>query len=81
MDFWGFIGVILITLVLLMFFSFLLRKNKETYNDWAREERRKQLLEIVRAVRQEKGDYASRASVPRVKRAAPRARPAARRSK
>lgn len=80
MDFWGFIGVILLSLVLLMFLSFLVRRNRETYEDWAREERRKKLLEIVREVRLEKGDYASR-TVPRVKRAAPRARPAARRSK
>lgn len=78
MDFWGFIGVLLVALVVLMFFSFLLRRNAETYEDWAKEQRRLKMLEIVRQVRAEKGDYATRTSVPRVKRQAG-ARPAARR--
>lgn len=79
MDFFGFIGVILICLVALKFLSYLFRVRTQRYNDWVRQERRRQLLELVREVRMEKGDYNRARTVPRVKRKQARARPAARR--
>lgn len=83
MDFFGVIVAALICLVVLKFLSYLFTTKTKRYNDWVREERRKEFLEIVRSVRSEQGDYRRRAtrSVPSTKKAAASARPAARRRK
>jgi hypothetical protein len=51
------------------FLGWLLAKRRVRYDDWAREQRRLQLLEIVREVRNEKGDYrATKSGIPKSRR-------------
>lgn len=69
-NFWAFVVFVLITLVCLKFIFFCCAARNVRYNDWAREEKRLNLLEIVRTVREEKGDYvaaASKSGVPKSK--------------
>lgn len=53
----GLFVAILCVVVVLKFISFCIRARTVRYQDWAREQKRLQLLETVRKVRTEMGDY------------------------
>jgi hypothetical protein len=66
-NLWTAIGYILFTLILFKFVMFIFATKRTRYDDWAAEQRRLQLLETVRSIRREAGDYDRPRTAPRAK--------------